>query len=230
MFDSAPENSKQLTHLLLPLSPHCVANAKKGFFSSAASKKKKKTQKSYPSVITQLSPYLASSPLSWQPAFSHVVFCSAAHRAFALSRSHPRPHISGQPGCTEPAREKKKQKIKSLLCNLCCFACCSVALSVPPPPHPLTPSFWFFFSPWTCIASELDAGSSAVLAGRGLATKNQLHNQTLHLHHHHHRLSCRLQTLSVECDSVSFMQQVFHALPRQSLLSSCCEGSRTRLD
>lgn len=109
-------------------------------------KKKIQNRIATPSVITQLSPYLASSPLSWQPAFSHVVFCSAAQRAFALSRSHPRPHISGQPGCTEPAREKKE--IKSLLCNLCCFACCSVALSVF---FHLTPSCVLFFS---CLASE----------------------------------------------------------------------------
>lgn len=174
---------------------------RKASFPRRQAKKKKKNQKSYPSVITQLSPYLASSPLSWQPAFSHVVFCSAAHRAFALSRSHPRPHISGQPGCTEPAREKKtKDKVIVMQPVLfCLLLCCSVR---PPPPHS---KFLVFFSPWTCIASELDAGSSAVLAGRGLATKNQLDNQTLHLHHHHHRLSCRRETLSVECDSV------FHA-------------------
>lgn len=85
----------------------------------------------------------------------------------------------------------------------------------PPPPHF---KFLVFFSPWTCIASELDAGSSAVLAGRGLATKNQLNNQTLHLHHHHHRLSCRLETLSVECDSV------FHATGLPSSFAAVVKG------
>lgn len=80
--------------------------------------------------------------------------CSAAHRAFALSRSHPRPHINGQAGCTV----LKKKKKKSLLCNLCCFACCSVGLSA----RPLSKSFSL-----TCLTSELALGHRLFFVKRG---------------------------------------------------------------
>lgn len=71
-----------------------------------------------PSITTQASPSL----------FCHgnrILLCSscrAARGAFALSRSHPRPHINRRAGCTVLTN--------SLLCNLCSPACCSVGLLI----------------------------------------------------------------------------------------------------
>lgn len=96
-----------------------VQMQRKAFFSSAAKKKNKNLPLCHHSTLSIsrfLSLVMATSILSCSS-------CSAAHRAFALSHSHPRPHINGQAGCTVLKKKKGKKSH--------CYATCVVLHAAP---------------------------------------------------------------------------------------------------
>lgn len=96
-----------LTHLLLPL---CSGPCKRlNPVSSCCTNCPAITARASPSLFCHGNRILLCSS------------CRAAHGTFALSRSHPRPHINRRAGCTVLRN--------SLLCNLCSPACCSVGLA-----------------------------------------------------------------------------------------------------